>query len=89
MPSRDTRWVTGVIIGAVIALSLQIAGMRTDVVVWMISYAPSKWSSGRSSSVSVHWSGFTCRRRTRPTTEIPENLPGFGPCDGVGVLTGR
>ena len=31
MPSRDTQWVIGVIIGAVIALSVQIAGVRTDL----------------------------------------------------------
>ena len=31
MPSRDTQWVIGVIIGAAIALSVQITGVRTDL----------------------------------------------------------
>ena len=30
MPSRDAQWIIGVIVGAVIALSVQIAGVRTD-----------------------------------------------------------
>ena len=31
MPSRDAQWIIGVIVGAVIALSVQISGMRTDL----------------------------------------------------------
>ena len=30
MPSREAQWIIGVIVGAVIALSVQIAGVRTD-----------------------------------------------------------
>ena len=31
MPSRDAQRIIGVIVGAVIALSVQISGMRTDL----------------------------------------------------------
>ena len=31
MPSRDAQWIIGVIVGAAIALSVQISGMRTDL----------------------------------------------------------
>ncbi|MDE2907109.1 MAG: hypothetical protein OXQ28_13625 [Acidobacteriota bacterium] len=31
MPSRDAQWIIGVIVGAVLALSVQIGGIRTDV----------------------------------------------------------
>ncbi len=31
MPSRDAQWIIGVIVGAVIALSVQIGGVRTDL----------------------------------------------------------
>ncbi len=31
MPSRDAQWVIGVIVGALIALSVQIGGVRTDL----------------------------------------------------------
>ncbi|MCY4078542.1 MAG: hypothetical protein OXH04_24270 [Acidobacteria bacterium] len=30
MLSRDAQWIIGVLVGAVIALSVQIAGVRTD-----------------------------------------------------------
>ena len=31
MPSRDAQWIIGVIVGAVLALSVQIGGVRTDL----------------------------------------------------------
>ena len=31
MPSRDAQWIIGVIVGALIALSVQIGGVRTDL----------------------------------------------------------
>lgn len=31
MPSRDAQWVIGVVLAAAMALSVQIAGIRTDV----------------------------------------------------------
>lgn len=31
MPSRDAQWIIGVIVGAVLALSVQIGGIRTDL----------------------------------------------------------
>ena len=31
MPSRDAQWVIGTIIAAVIALSVQMAGIRSDI----------------------------------------------------------
>ena len=31
MPSRDAQWIIGVIVGAVLALSVQIGGLRTDL----------------------------------------------------------
>ena len=31
MPSRDAQWVIGTILAAVIALSVQLAGVRTDI----------------------------------------------------------
>ena len=31
MPSRGAQWINGVIVGAVLALSVQIGGIRTDL----------------------------------------------------------
>jgi hypothetical protein len=31
MPSRDAQWIIGVIVGAALALSVQIGGIRTDL----------------------------------------------------------
>jgi len=31
MPSRDAQWIIGAILAATVALSVQIAGIRTDV----------------------------------------------------------
>ena len=31
MPSRDAQWVIGVVLAAAMALSVQIAGIRTDI----------------------------------------------------------
>lgn len=31
MPSRDTQWIIGAILTGVLALSIQIAGLRTDI----------------------------------------------------------
>ena len=31
MPGRDAQWIIGVIAGAVLALSVQIGGVRTDL----------------------------------------------------------
>ena len=31
MPNRDAQWVIGVVLAAAMALSVQIAGIRTDI----------------------------------------------------------
>jgi hypothetical protein len=37
VPSRDAQWIIGVIVGAALALSVQIGGVRTDLRVQIAS----------------------------------------------------
>ena len=77
MPSRDAQWIIGTILAAAVALSVQMAGLRTEQAeirtdIRRDGRPPARRRGrvrGRSTSASPLWSGCCCQRRARRTTD--------------------